>query len=159
MCIGVDPETLVGTCVSFCGGNAASPTCPEPCDVCPVLADGLLVLCLPRCDALTQDCMPGWACLPFKGELLCLPDASPPDTEIGSPCQSVNSCPPGLVCMNNGSVPGCAGPLACCAPYCPLDAEDPCPELLPGTTCNPGFGHDDPPEGCTSASVGICILE
>jgi hypothetical protein len=157
ICFGVDPETLEGVCTSLCRDDEVSPSCPNACDVCPVVADGALNLCLARCDALAQDCRSGWTCQRVTGELVCVPDDSPPGAGIGGPCESITECPPGLVCADHASVPGCDASLGCCTSYCPLRGEDPCPVLLPGTICMP-WVEDPPPMGCAGAPVGVCVL-
>lgn len=160
MCLGADPETLQGgVCASFCAGDDADPICPDSCQICPV-NQVVYFFCLDRCDPLVPDCPPGWACHrvwnPF--EFACIPTTAGPDAGIGSECQSSWGCPPGLACLSGELVPGCDGLQACCTPYCPPGAEDPCPALVPGTVCTERFEDNDPPEGCPGASVGACAL-
>jgi hypothetical protein len=157
MCFGVDPETLQGTCTSFCRGSDVNPLCPEPCDVCPIAGDGVLNLCLQRCDLLLQDCANGWACLPVLGEVVCVPSDPSPGAGIGTPCEYVNACPPSMVCVAAELVPGCGGGIGCCTALCPVGGEDPCPALAPGTTCAARFDAP-PPEGCAGAPAGMCVL-
>ncbi|MCA9704679.1 MAG: hypothetical protein KDK70_02380 [Myxococcales bacterium] len=159
MCWDVDPVTLEGVCVPFCIGDESDPSCANECDQCQVSGDGVLALCLLACDPLAQDCAPGQACYPINFGFTCAPDASPEGAEIGTPCEYLNGCPPGLACLNGEVVPGCAGRIGCCAPFCPVGGADICPGLLPGTTCVPvepdGGGT---PEGCVTAEPGFCVI-
>lgn len=159
MCWDVDPETNVGTCMPFCIGTDEEATCPNPCDWCSVTGDGVIRLCLPTCDPLLQNCPAGQACHAVNDEFFCTLDASEKGSGIGTPCEYINVCPPSTACVNAESVPGCpVGSVGCCAPYCSLDGADPCPGLLPGSTCQAWFEPGDGPvEGCLSAPVGACL--
>ncbi len=161
MCWDVDPKTNMGTCVPFCIGTDEMPTCADPCDRCSVSGDGVLVLCLDDCDPLVQDCDPGQACYPVDTYFACAPDASPEGTGIASPCEFINVCPPGMACLTADVVPGCPdGSVGCCAPFCPADGADPCPGLLPGSSCVPWSAEGKgPPAECVSAPAGVCVLE
>jgi len=157
MCWDVDPETNVGTCRLFCIGPEESPTCADSCDICPQSGDGLSLLCYDACDPVVQDCDPGQACYPVNDYFVCVADASPKGAGIGSPCEYINVCPPGLVCLDATVVPGCEGGIGCCTPYCPASGADPCPGLLPGTSCVPWFEEGEGlPEQCQVAPPGVC---
>lgn len=161
MCWDVDPETLQGLCVPFCIGTEDEPTCANPCDRCSIAGDGVLALCFSGCDPLIQDCAPGQACYAIESYFACMPDASPEGTGIASPCEYINVCPPGLVCLNAESVPGCESAVGCCAPFCPATGADPCPGLLPGSSCVPWYeeGQGPPLDECLSAEPGVCVQE
>jgi len=161
MCWDVDPETNIGTCAPFCIGDELEPTCPDPCDSCSVNGDGVIALCLGWCDPLIQNCDPDQACYPFLDEFVCAPDASPEGTGIASPCEFINVCPPSMACLDGSAVPGCPdGSVGCCAPFCPVGGADPCPGLLPGSSCVAWFEEGDGPQaGCLSASPGVCVQE
>ncbi len=159
MCWDVDPETNIGTCQLFCIGPEESPTCADPCQVCPQSGDGAILLCFDACDPLAQNCDPGQACYGINDYFMCAPDASPRGTGIGSPCEYINVCPPGMACLGAEAVPGCDEGIGCCAPYCPVGGADPCPGLLPGTTCTAWYEEgDNPQEQCQLAPPGVCIL-
>src|SRR5690606_20412294 len=115
------------------------------------------------CDPLVQDCPMGWACYyeMYTDEFSCAPDASGREGGIASSCEYVNVCDPGLACLDASTVPGCpAGSWGCCTPYCAVVGPDPCPGLLPGSTCVPLFEDGEgPPEACLSAPVGLCLQE
>ncbi len=158
MCWNVDPETLEGTCVPLCIGDQANPVCPNECESCTISGDGVIVLCLDNCDPIVQNCPPGQACYPVNDDFFCAPDASPPGTGVGSECEFINVCPPGLVCVNSEAVPDCTG-FGCCSPICPVGGADPCPGLLPGSECLPWYEGGPPqPEACLSAEPGVCAV-
>lgn len=160
MCWDVDPKTNIGTCQPFCIGTNEEPTCADPCSTCPQVSDGLITLCFPTCDPLIQNCEPGYACYPIQDTFSCAPAAVEKGTGIGSPCEFINVCPPGMACLEGSLVPGCEG-FGCCVPYCPVGGADPCPGLLPGTSCVPWYEEpqDIPPEQCHSAPPGVCVQE
>jgi hypothetical protein len=155
MCWDVNPRTNTGVCQPFCIGTHDEPTCTNPCDDCVQSGDGVN-LCFSACDPLLQSCDPGLACYPVLDSFVCAPVAG--DLVVGSPCEFINVCPSGTTCIDAVSVPGCAG-IGCCAPYCPVGGADPCPGLLPGTSCVPWFDEpgQGPPEQCIVAPVGVCV--
>jgi len=124
MCWNVDEENN-GVCASFCGGSEANPTCDDPTTSCVIANDGFLILCLPQCDPLLQDCNDGEACYPVNDDFACAPDASGTMGLFAEPCEFINACDPGLFCANAEAVPDCAGSLGCCSTFCDLAAPDP----------------------------------
>jgi hypothetical protein len=76
MCWDVDPETNEGTCIAFCSGSENAPVCDDPTTSCSIANEGVLTLCLPSCDPLSQDCPDGQACYPIDNSFVCAPDAS-----------------------------------------------------------------------------------
>ncbi len=158
MCWNVDPKTGEGICVAHCIGDEADPHCLDPCEHCTVAGDGILALCLSTCDPIIQNCEPGAACYPINDTFTCAPDASPRGTGVGSPCEYINVCPPGMFCLSGESVPGCTDP-GCCTPACAVGGADPCPGLLPGSMCTPWYEEGPPKdEGlCLSAEPGVCV--
>ncbi len=160
MCWNVDTKTNEGECFAFCLGSEAEPTCADECNQCSISGDGALTICLHGCDPLVQNCDPGSACYPVNDNFVCAPDASDKTAGLGSPCEFINACPPGLACVDAATVPGCMGGIGCCTPMCPAGGADPCPGLLPGTTCVPFFPDGGgPPKQCVVADPGICIEE
>jgi hypothetical protein len=158
MCWNVDAETMIGECVGFCTGSEANPTCTDPCTSCSINGDGVLLLCLPGCDPLAQDCSETQACYPINDGFACAPDAGEEEGEIGSPCEYLNVCDPGSWCADSQDVPGCAGAYGCCTPFCNVDATDECDALLPGTTCTPWFEDGQEPEACLGeGTIGACL--
>ena len=161
MCWDIDPKTNEGTCVAHCIGDVSDPSCLEPCFGCSISASGPIALCLPTCDPLTQNCDVGQACHPVSELFACVPDGSPEGTGIGSACEFINACPPGLFCLDASVVPACESGVGCCAPVCPVGGADPCPGLLPGTECTPWFPEGPPKDAglCLSADPGVCASE
>ena len=163
MCWGVDEETNMGTCVPFCAGTPDAPMCDDPADTCVVANDGVLTLCLPRCDPLLQDCSADEVCIPVPSgdDFACVLDASEGTGTAGAPCESLNVCNPGLSCESAAVVPGCMGSGACCAPFCDLtdpNASQTCAAAYtePGAECVPFFEMGTaPPE---YEDVGVCLL-
>jgi len=156
MCWDVDPESNMGTCTAFCSGSEANPVCEDPTTECVIANEGVLILCLPGCDPLVQDCMEGNACYPSSDTFVCGPDASGEDGLFGDVCEFVNVCDPGLFCANPELVPNCAG-TGCCSSFC--DVSDPeasaaCPGAAGGQECVPWFEEGQAPPGFEN--VGAC---
>lgn len=157
MCWDVDVETLEGTCVSFCIGTLEDPTCPNPCDYCTISAEGVVNICFDGCDPIMQSCPDGQACYAANDRFACIADASQ-GAGVGDPCEYINACPAGTLCVQAGTVPDCDGSTGCCAPVCEVGAVDPCPGLLPGTECTPWYDGGIPEEVCLTDEPGICAL-
>ena len=153
MCWNVDPETNEGTCVAFCEGSEEDPMC-APGFGCTIANMGTLILCLPKCDPLVQDCGNGDLCLPQPGGgdlFICVLDASGEVGAYGDPCEFENACDPGFLCINPEYVEGCqAG--GCCTPFCDITEM---PDQCPGDSqeCIPWYDMDAPPE---YENVGVC---
>lgn len=157
MCWVVEVESLEGTCVPLCIGSMDEPACADACRYC-WTSVGFSGLCVSTCDPVAQNCAEGEGCYPIGDYFECGPDASPPGTTVGSPCEFINVCPPGLICEVSSEVPGCEGALGCCTPVCSLGGFDPCPKLLPGTVCVPWFDEPPPPENCLVSEPGVCAV-
>ncbi|MCA9649563.1 MAG: hypothetical protein H6712_25920 [Myxococcales bacterium] len=157
MCWDVDPETNMGTCVAMCSGNEANALCEDPGTTCAIYNQGALLLCLHACEPLLQDCPGGQACLPSQASWTCVPDASGPDGAYGSPCEHLNGCDPGLVCLGLTDVPTCSDSPGCCLELC--DVSDPlgdaqCTGVAEGQICVPWFAPAEAPAGYED--VGVC---
>jgi len=153
MCWDVDPETNEGTCVAFCDGNAESNSCEPEDTVCIPFNDGELNICVPPCNPLLQNCDDGKACYPVFDEYTCVPIAVPPEEGLeGGPCEFVNACQPGLMCINSAIYPnGCGGAGSCCSGFCDLSDPD-C--VTPGTECIP-INENPSPE---QVDYGVCAV-
>ncbi len=154
MCWDVDGETNTGTCVPFCEGSEESPICSDPSEACSITNDGTLILCLPTCDPLLQDCQEGQACYPEPAGFICSPDASGEMGVYGDPCEFLNVCDPGFWCANADTVPGCVGAIGCCASYC--DITEPDPFCEDGTECVAWHEEGTAPPG--EEDIGVCIV-
>ena len=152
MCWAIDPDTAEGTCVALCQGNEAAPLCPET-TACAIGNEGVVIVCLPLCDPMLQDCAEGLTCYPSGDQFLCMPDASVADGTVGDSCEDIAVCDPGLLCAQGPLVPGCES-NACCTPFC--DVDDPMPPCLPGQSCVPYYEPGMAPEGYEH--VGLCAL-
>jgi hypothetical protein len=159
MCWNVDPETNLGTCVAFCDGSEANPICSDPNTTCNILNDGVLILCLPSCDPLLQDCNDGEACYPTGDAFSCIPDAGGEQGLFGEGCEFVNVCDPGLFCAVPDGVPDCQGSLGCCSSFCDLsdpDASAACPGAAGGQECVTWYEEGQAPPGYEN--VGACLI-
>jgi hypothetical protein len=154
MCWSVDPDTNTGTCVGFCQGSEANPTCPDPGDFCTISNDGVLILCLPQCSPLVPSCGDDEVCGPATDNFTCIPGGA--NVPYGEPCEGINDCSDGLTCTQAAFVPACAGE-ACCTSFCDttLGAEQ-CPEADAGETCEPWFAEGEAPAGLET--LGVCIV-
>ncbi|MCY1058644.1 hypothetical protein [Nannocystis sp. SCPEA4] len=153
MCLHVDPDTLVGTCVANCGGSVSDPECPFG-TACLIEQDFVLHLCLPVCEPLLGDCPQGQACIhnPFQPTtFVCMPDLPGDPAPLFAGCDRLG-CAPGLFCGAPQAASECdpAQP-GCCLPFCDLEAPA-CPGLM--QTCQPFFGDDPPPP--LHKNVGRC---
>lgn len=155
MCWAVDPETLQGTCVPMCGGSELAPECPASTS-CLIANDGVLTLCLPQCDPLASDCEADEVCVPSDADFVCAPTGT--DTIAGDPCESINSCAAGLVCVDAPTVaPSCGGATGCCTPWCDLSAPDPSASCFdPAQDCVSWWQGETPPAGFET--LGICAV-
>jgi hypothetical protein len=161
MCWNVDPETNEGTCVPLCSGDDSSPICEDPNTTCSITNDGALVLCLPVCDPIVQDCMDGQACYPVQDTWNCAPDASGESGVYGDPCEYINVCDPGYICLDASTVPleTCDGSTGCCTAIC--DLSDPmgdaqCDGSEEGQLCIAWYEAGAAPPGYET--VGACAL-
>ncbi len=152
-------STGEGTCQPLCiaGDNSS---CEEyGADAfCIAFNDGFLPLCEIQCDPLLQDCSAqNFGCYAVLNDdkFICAQSGYAENQgNDGDECYTIQSCKPGLVCMDGGSQEGCNnGSGRCCTPVCDLDEPDPC---MGGEECtSPWAMGEAPPE---YASVGICLL-
>ena len=153
VCWYVDSETLEGTCVSLCQGDESNPTCPEPDLLCG--GNRNFPLCLPMCCPVEQDCPEGQACYAVSDRFWCAPDASGDLGAFGDPCEYINVCDPGLLCLDASAVPDCASGIGCCTEFCTVGATS-CSELAPGMECVPWYEEGAAPPGYEL--TGVCAL-
>ena len=155
LCWEVDKDTLMGHCVGFCTGSPESPMCPAGSH-CTIANDGELILCLPDCDPLLQDCPGTDLCIPNPNsdDFVCVLDASGDGGALNDPCEFANACDPGLTCRDPALASEC-DPMAsgCCLPFCDLTMPE-CTNK--GATCLPWYEMGMAPPGYED--VGICGL-
>jgi hypothetical protein len=154
MCWNVDPETNTGTCVAFCTGSEANPSCKDDANHCVIANDGVLFLCLPCCDPRMADCNDGQRCLPITDGFACTPDGTLGESGIGEACTYVDDCSAGA-CLPGANVPGCMD-AGCCSPWCTVGDDASCEAALPGTVCTPWSAAQ--PTGCGDVDLGYCAL-
>lgn len=157
-CWNINPETSVGACVPLCTGTMDAYSCPDAKDICVFWIPGIAHVCLESCDPLLQDCPADQSCGPNWAsggqEFVCYLDYSFEEGQEFDPCNSTNSCDPGLICSDPVEAIECESDSYCCLPYC--DLSDPATCNGEGATCEsfyePGTA---PPE---HADVGFCGL-
>jgi hypothetical protein len=162
VCWDVDPKALEGVCMPFCVGDASNPYCEDPDRTCPIYADGAFVLCFPNCNPLEQGCREDQTCLPVQDAWICGPDASGDMGAYGDPCEFLNVCDPGLICLGASAVPPglpCEGATGCCTEVC--DITDPagdqqCAGAAEGQTCQAWYEEGAAP--VKWEDVGACAL-
>ncbi len=158
MCWDVDPTNNTGVCVAMCTGDEASPVCDNPDTSCAIANDGAIVLCLANCDPLVQDCAEGQACYLINDAFTCAPDASGEMGAYADPCEFINVCDPGLLCVVPSLVPDCNDALGCCTEVCDLSLMDDaqCSGQAQGQLCTALFNPGEGPPGYDA--VGYCAL-
>lgn len=162
MCWDVDPKTNIGTCVAMCTGDESNPICEDPDTSCAIANDGAIILCLPNCDPLLQDCADGQACYPINDAWSCAPDASGETGVYGDPCEFINVCDPGYVCLDASTVPPgqmCEGAAGCCTAVCDLTdpaGNDQCEGVAGGQSCEAWYAEGMVPPGYED--VGVCAI-
>lgn len=158
MCWGVDPETLAGTCIPICTGSPGFPVCEDPDTTCMVGNAGAIALCLPTCQPLMQDCPSDEGCFAMGSDFVCVPDASGGNGGHGAPCEFVNACEPGQLCLSAAAHSACPA-VGCCSSLCDLSAMEPdggCVLHDAAQTCVPFYFEGRAPLG--SEDVGICTV-
>ena len=154
MCWNVSAETGTGVCIGFCTGSQEAPQCNEPGTNCVIANDGVLILCLPGCDPLQQDCPNMDLCIPqpMGDGFVCVLDASGEEGQQNDPCEFANACDAGLVCLDPTLASECdPQALGCCLPFCDISAPD-CTNA--GADCLPWYEMGMEPPGLEN--VGVC---
>ncbi|MCR9160754.1 MAG: hypothetical protein ACE37F_04040 [Nannocystaceae bacterium] len=155
MCWGVDAETNEGTCVAMCEGSPEAPTCAPEATACSITNEGVVILCLPICNPLADECAADQGCYPVGEVFQCVPDASGDDSgAAGDPCEFINACDDGLGCVSPDVASCPAGSAGCCTPFCDVDGGG---SECPGDQfCVPWFEMGEEPDVCLEG-VGICV--
>lgn len=133
-CFDVDPETLEGTCVAFCGGDENDPSC-EPGLQCVLQNEGVILLCLDACDPFGEPCSDERGCVAASSDVFAC--VRPGTSLLGEPCTQFTNCEAGASCIDVGD-----GERVCVSPCQP--AGDPCEA---GSTCQPW------------GDAGVCVLD
>ncbi len=160
LCWDADPETGLGTCVEYCKGSRLAPTCDSPEDICVIVNEGVLPICLPKCDPLSPACPNADnLCLPDPDDKgwACVLDASGELGGYADPCEFANACDLGLLCLDAGVTPDCpAGSLGCCSEICELDQPNTCSGAGGGQECLAFYEEGMEPPGFSN--VGVCAI-
>ncbi len=151
VCWQVDPETGEGYCAPLCTGGPDEPQCPAG-NYCKIEDLALDTVCLQLCHPLVQECKHDGVCVPQNARFVCM-EKQRQVARQGAPCEDVNGCPEGLVCVSGQYVPGCVAP-GCCTAWCDISNPDVCSEE--GAECLPWFGESEPPS--PFENVGFCGL-
>lgn len=158
MCDAVNPSTGEGECLDFCTqSDSGVATCADWDYACGNF--GPYGFCFPQCDPLMQDCewnetcIPNWIDGDNAGTYVCVPVGADGEDEgyYGDPCEYVNDCQVGLICVADYVAPECEGG-GCCTPLCDLDELDPC--FDEGLECVPLYNNPNPGE----EHVGYCRM-
>lgn len=159
MCWNVDLQTGTGECVPMCIGTPDAASCADPLRTCIMANEGVLILCLPQCDPIAQDCpYPPDLCIPNPQDparFICVLDAGDKSGPL-DPCEFLNACEQGLYCAPASAAIEC-DPMAsgCCLPFCDLDDPNTCPGQ--GQQCIPWY--TDPNDAAPfNTDVGACAL-
>ncbi len=145
----------VGTCLALCTGSPEAPMCPNK-TLCSISGSGVLNLCLPTCDPLLQDCDdPADLCIPNGDSFTCVLDAGGEQGQANDPCEFVNVCDPGLMCLHPATVSAACDPAAggCCTPFCKFPGGA-CPN--PDQSCVQWFDPGQLPENDPQLAIGVC---
>jgi hypothetical protein len=157
MCWYVNKDTNMGTCVALCTGTPDAPVCDPGFD-CALASDGVLNLCLPKCDPLLQDCPGDYLCIPsYDDDFICVVDASGDPGKTNDPCEFINSCDKGLACSPTATASSACmqDATGCCQPFCDFSMMEPCPN--PDQKCVQWFNPMLPiPPGFED--IGICAI-
>ena len=158
ICLDLD-NSGKASCVAYCLGSMAAPSCPQVEDRCAFLFDPTVPLCFPSCDPLTQDCGPSDTCVPNLAALGseffgCMPRVFEQiPGQYGDACYALSGCDPSYLCIFAENVPGCGGDY-CCSTYCDLTTPDTCTSFDPTLSCVPWFPEGQETPGYED--VGIC---
>ncbi len=153
MCWSVDLQ-MHGYCIALCSGSELMPVCAEGSDC--YLVTEVLVLCIPECDPLLQDCPGELLCISFGDTFVCDLDDSEAEGHLFGACELPHQCDKGLTCLSAGAANECdAQADGCCLPVCDLDDADlVCPGV--GQVCVSLYEEGMAPE--SFEHVGGCTL-
>ncbi len=154
LCWDPDPITGIGMCVELCGGTAEAAVCNTPNSFCAYGKS--LQLCLQTCEPRDLETCPiGCTCVPGDSDnFMCVVNASGELGAYADPCEFINVCDPGNVCIDSTFGPECdPQTLGCCMPVCDTTAPV-CPH--PDLQCLPWYEPGAAPAGYET--LGVCRL-
>jgi hypothetical protein len=143
------------------GNGTCAQTCFDEAGMCPPTYSctyGIPALCKAECIPLLLDACPlGRGCYPINDVFVCAADASGDVGGYGDPCDFINSCDPGHVCVGADAFTECASAVGCCSRVCDTSAPVPdAPCTLPDQVCESWFVAGMAPAGYED--VGVCVL-
>lgn len=144
----------IGICREFCTGSDSNWACADPQFRCG--GNRFFPICLPSCCPLLQDCDDGEGCYPDHLDFRCFPDVGDKTGAYADPCEFLNVCDPGLLCVGSAAFPDCDGSTGCCTHFCELGSSD-CDGLGATVACLPWFDEGEAPPGLDH--VGVCAIE
>ncbi len=155
MCWRLDDEG-VGTCFPQCTGSAEAPVC-APGSTCMLNGQGVVNLCFENCDPLLQDCPDAGLCISTGDNFLCMLDASGEEGQANDPCEFINVCDPGLLCLDPATGGAGCDPAVggCCTPFCKFP-DGGCPN--PDQSCVQWFDPMMLPEDDPRLDIGVCAV-
>ncbi len=148
-------STGEGICLPLCSIEDPG-TCPQ--GECIAFNDGFLPLCEVACDPLTQDCIgDGVGCYAVlaNDKFICASSGYEDGKgNDGDDCYTIQSCKPGLVCIDGAVQEGCVTER-CCTPVCDVsmggvECMSPMEECV-----SPWAQGEAPPE---YQDVGLCTI-
>jgi hypothetical protein len=161
-CTAPDEAGTTDDCVQE--GHCYEGVCREICDedvgcpagTCVRVAGVAFDLCLPDCDALTQNCLPGEGCYLVEGGAICADVAG--GGAPGDACKFLNECDAGAGCFDDGVGAGR------CLAYCDFGGTFDEGSMQP--CCGPGCGGTIGCAGdeiCAGVAdepvVGVCVTD
>jgi hypothetical protein len=156
ICLFVYEEDGEGVCVPFCDPWGGDPGCAEN-QFCAIASDGVLLLCLDRCNPLSPTCPHGPGCLYLDNnqDFACGPPGA--SGGYGDACTNdLGSCAEGLACVDREAFPEGECPSGCCTQACDLSAPNQCPHAQDGQVCTPLYEPGQAPPG--NENVGLCRM-
>ena len=162
LCWNIDSSTA-GTCVSLCTGTIFVPKCNDPNNLCWLTSEAELPLCFQKCDPLkigtcpqaNQVCVP----LPSHTGFVCVESSiKAGGGEKYDPCDFINACSEGNMCLDSALSNGCDGQsVGCCLPYCDVSLDpDPRCDVNNNEECIPWFDAMEAPVG--AEDIGVCAM-
>lgn len=147
-----------GLCLFETPGDYSTVSCEDPAAMPYVGCQSCFCVCETQCDPLAQDCGDGQACVASSDLFLCVPDASGEMGAYGDPCEYINACDVGMMCLSSKVVaaPSCEGAAGCCTPFCDITLANTCPGAADGQECAPWYEPGAAPPGYED--VGVCAL-
>lgn len=158
MCLEIDFNTLSGTCLGMCTGSPFEPGCLDDKAFCHQYSGGVLNICHPTCDPLSQNCDGAEELCTFSpvdpGGFVCAPDKDGQFGGLFDPCRGFAECEPGLFCGDSALTVECAPDQApgCCSPLCDLTQVSSCPGK--GQECLEYFPPESVPDYLLH--IGLC---